>query len=131
VLERERQRHEVLLAVLTDDLVSLQSEADAGRPGSRRAVAGEEWMLITGLVDHYRWALDEIAGAADRVDAGTYGICERCQEVVDAGRLRALPAARLCSVCQSDLRSGLIPSIHSRSAVRRAPGVFRPGPAGC
>ena len=131
MLERERQRHEVLLAALANDLALLHSEADAGRRGSRRAVAGEEWMLITGLVDHHRWALDEIAGAAARVDAGTYGVCERCQEVVDAGRLRALPAARLCSVCQSGLRSGPIPSLHSRSAVRRAPAVSRPGPAGC
>jgi hypothetical protein len=67
---------------------------------------------------------------ADRVDAGIYGLCEGCQEVIDAGRLRALPTARLCALCQLDLRSGPIPSLQSRSAIRRGPRVSCLGPAG-
>ena len=40
--------------------------------------------------------LAEIDAALRRIDEGTYGTCEFCGEPIGAGRLRALPWARLC-----------------------------------
>jgi DnaK suppressor protein len=41
--------------------------------------------------------LDE---ALRRLDEGTYGVCEDCEEPISQGRLRALPFARRCVECQ-------------------------------
>ena len=38
--------------------------------------------------------------ALDRLDAGDYGICLSCDEPIAEKRLRALPWARYCVVCQ-------------------------------
>ena len=38
--------------------------------------------------------------ALDRLEAGDYGVCLRCEEQIPAKRLRALPWARYCVPCQ-------------------------------
>jgi RNA polymerase-binding transcription factor DksA len=38
--------------------------------------------------------------ALARMDAGTYGLCERCGQPIDEERLDALPAVRLCLNCK-------------------------------
>lgn len=39
---------------------------------------------------------EEIEDALKRMNAGTYGICERCGEPIELDRLEAMPTARLC-----------------------------------
>jgi DnaK suppressor protein len=48
-----------------------------------------------------RAAVDEIDRALAKIDAGTYGICERCGEPIKRARLKALPYAALCIGCKS------------------------------
>jgi DnaK suppressor protein len=43
--------------------------------------------------------LAEVEAALNRVDRGTYGICEGCDEPIPEARLRALPWARYCVKC--------------------------------
>lgn len=45
-------------------------------------------------------ALVDIDAALQRLHDGTYGTCERCQEVIPGERLEVLPTARLCTHCQ-------------------------------
>ena len=40
--------------------------------------------------------LAEIRAAIKRVDAGTYGVCERCGKPIGDARLDAIPWTRLC-----------------------------------
>lgn len=40
--------------------------------------------------------LDEVIHALQRMDRGTYGVCERCGMAIDFARLKASPAARFC-----------------------------------
>jgi DnaK suppressor protein len=46
-------------------------------------------------------AIDEIDRALQKIDAGTYGSCERCGEPIPEARLEALPHAALCVACKS------------------------------
>jgi DnaK suppressor protein len=48
-----------------------------------------------------RAAVDEIDRALAKMDAGTYGICERCGNPIPKARLKALPYAALCVACKS------------------------------
>ena len=45
-------------------------------------------------------ALTDVDRALARLEAGTYGFCERCGEPIDFARLKALPSANLCMRCQ-------------------------------
>ena len=44
----------------------------------------------------------EIDEALDRIEAGTFGLCERCGKRISKERLRTLPRAALCIECQSE-----------------------------
>ena len=46
-------------------------------------------------------AVEEIDRALGRMDAGTYGVCERCGKRIAVARLEALPFAALCIECKS------------------------------
>jgi DnaK suppressor protein len=48
-----------------------------------------------------RAAVDEIDRALAKMDAGTYGVCERCGQPIPKARLKALPYAALCVACKS------------------------------
>jgi len=39
---------------------------------------------------------EKIARAIAKIDAGTYGLCERCGKPIEKARIRALPYASLC-----------------------------------
>ena len=40
--------------------------------------------------------IQKIDRALKRIDAGTYGICERCGKPIEKARLKALPYVDLC-----------------------------------
>ena len=52
------------------------------------------------LGNNIRDLLDKVESALKRMDAGTYGECERCGKPIDKARLRALPYAVLCIDCK-------------------------------
>jgi RNA polymerase-binding transcription factor DksA len=56
-----------------------------------------------GLIENVEAVVKEIDDALKRVDEKTFGICQRCQCVIPKARLKALPYARHCVQCQSDL----------------------------
>lgn len=51
------------------------------------------------LLAEARRDLEELDAAEQRVDAGTYGLCEKCGRPISAERLDVLPAARRCIDC--------------------------------
>ncbi len=67
--------------------------ADSGSASFERETA-------QSLSRHARNLLVEIDDAVRRMDAGTFGACERCGEQIDRERLDALPYARLCMDCK-------------------------------
>jgi RNA polymerase-binding transcription factor DksA len=46
-------------------------------------------------------AVEEIDRALEKLDLGTYGVCEKCSESIPKERLKALPYAALCVKCKA------------------------------
>jgi RNA polymerase-binding transcription factor DksA len=61
-----------------------------------------------GLMDSERRILREIEDALDRIERGTYGICEGGGEFISKARLEAIPWARYCVPCASLSEKGLL-----------------------
>jgi len=65
------------------------------------ATADQNRLQVThALTLAAEWALSEIDSALQRLDEGSYGICERCAEPILWERLEVLPMSRLCTPCQ-------------------------------
>jgi DnaK suppressor protein len=60
-----------------------------------------EQELMLGLMENKGEALSEIESALERIDSGTFGVCEKCQKKIKKARLEAIPYARLCISCQA------------------------------
>lgn len=54
------------------------------------------------LSDRERGKLQAIEDALERIDEGTYGVCESCESEIADARLVAMPFTRLCVQCQAD-----------------------------
>jgi DnaK suppressor protein len=54
------------------------------------------------LTDREREKVQSIQEALERIDEGTYGICESCEAEIAEGRLSALPFTRMCVACQAE-----------------------------
>ncbi len=54
----------------------------------------EELEENTGLVNKLDLQLTEVKAALERMDKGTYGICETCGKPIEKERLEANPSAR-------------------------------------
>lgn len=105
-LHEERERTDADLAGLDSEMVALgvSQQDEGGGAGNHIADDATDVMeqqrnlaLIANLQERRR----DIARALERLDDGTYGICERCQKPIATARLEALPFATLCIECQS------------------------------
>jgi DnaK suppressor protein len=64
---------------------------------SLRDATGAQQIALLEARTRQRNQLDE---ALRRLDEGTYGICEDCEQPIAPARLRAMPFARRCIRCQ-------------------------------
>lgn len=55
------------------------------------------------LLNNLERKLESIEEARRMIREGTYGICQRCGQPIDPARLKAIPHARLCIRCQSEV----------------------------
>jgi DnaK suppressor protein len=58
------------------------------------------------LLGNEQDALDQIDGAIERIEDGSYGQCEECGGKIPKSRLEALPYAALCVCCASQQEEG-------------------------
>ncbi len=54
-----------------------------------------------GIRQNAQRMLESCKEALQRIEAGTYGVCERCGQAIPAERLEAFPTAALCVPCKS------------------------------
>lgn len=67
--------------------------ADAAQSTAERA-------KVLSLAEGLRQRLEDLDEALERIDEGTYGVCERCGNEINPERLDAVPAASLCMPCK-------------------------------
>ena len=76
-------------------------------------------MDLERLAGRLRWQqselqaeLADVESALRRVEQGSYGVCGRCGELIDAERLSTYPATNWCRACKREyeLRRGFTPS---------------------
>jgi len=67
-------------------------------------------------------ALSEIDAALQRLEEGSYGICEACAEPIPWQRLEVLPMSGLCTPCQYLAESGRSNSVR-RGQSRSGGGI--------
>jgi DnaK suppressor protein len=65
-----------------------------------RGHSSEERSQVIAVVRALRSNLRDVERALSKMDAGTYGICERCGQAISSERLEALPWAVLCFDCK-------------------------------
>ena len=61
------------------------------------------------MANNSREMLDQSEHALERIDDGTYGICESCGNPIGKLRLQAVPRATLCRSCKTEAGAPLIP----------------------
>ncbi|QEY59692.1 TraR/DksA family transcriptional regulator [Pseudomonas sp. C27(2019)] len=66
---------------------------------SEQATERQNDMVLQGLLADARMGVQEVKQALERLDAGTYGECEKCGEPINEARLEALPTAQHCINC--------------------------------
>ena len=55
--------------------------------------------LALALLQNEAETIQKIDEAIERIEAGTFGICEACERPIPKARLKALPFAKLCVKC--------------------------------
>lgn len=114
-LERFRKRLEEEKARLEDQIEDYERELEEARltesssdrspdPGNAEASSmkleyAKELSIEQNTVD----LLNKVDRALDRVNAGTYGVCESCGNAIPVERLDVLPYSTICVECASRL----------------------------
>jgi RNA polymerase-binding transcription factor DksA len=62
--------------------------------------------------------LASIERALHRLERGTFGVCQSCDEEIDSARLKALPYAEQCIECQRQLERKTIRPYAYRTSMR-------------
>ena len=105
LLLAERARAGQRVAALEREFAGIAEAASAGGTDDEHDPEGAtlafERQHTAALLERAREQLTATDAALGRLEAGHYGICERCGQPVGADRLAARPAALTCIRCAS------------------------------
>jgi len=104
-----RSRLEQELKHLTEKLEQLKADNDSidNREGGwfgrrdEQANEGIELRKRQASEELQKVLLAEIENALDKLNQGTYGLCDNCGQSIDPARLEAIPHANLCLNCKA------------------------------
>jgi len=104
LMELRDQLMDTMYGMQQDTKNAADSGSDASGSGMHQGDAGSDAYdrdFALNLLSQEHDALEEIEGALQRLDLGTYGVCEISKEKIPKARLEAIPFARLTVECQS------------------------------
>jgi len=107
--EDQIQKFREALAQKRDDLLAIvqrkkEEEIEDVGVGDEADIATRsvEKEMLFELTDSEKQTLDKIEAALRKMDKGTYGACESCQQGIPRMRLQVMPWARYCINCQAE-----------------------------
>ena len=106
---KKKKYFENLLTRKLDDLLEEFNKTVNGMTGfserfpdpSDRATAECERNFTLRIRDRERKLIGKIKGALEKMEEGSYGICEDCEEGISEKRLKARPVTTLCFECKT------------------------------
>ncbi len=81
-----------------NDDVTFSDSVDQASADTDRTVAVQ-------VQNREREGIKEIEGALKRIEQGSFGICESCDDEISDARMKAYPETTLCIVCKAELES--------------------------
>jgi DnaK suppressor protein len=101
-LESEMAGLRADIARVAADIAERLTDAvrDAGDDTADAGTKAFEREHDLALAQNAQNLLDQGERALDRIDAGTYGVCESCGQPIGKARLMAFPRASLCVACK-------------------------------
>lgn len=101
-LEDEANHRREEITTLEEALTGLMRDSGDGA-GDDQADTGSKNITREhelALAGNAREMLYQIERALERLDAGTYGLCENCGKAIGKARMQAFPRATLCVECK-------------------------------
>lgn len=90
-----------LLSEADKTIHEMTDHADNYPDPTDRASAESDRSFELRIRDRERKLLAKIKGAIERIDEGTYGVCDECGDDISIKRLEARPVTTLCIDCKT------------------------------
>ena len=102
-LQVEYKRLNSELAALHNNASSAEERREGSPFGKREEEATETLELEKRLTleNRVRQEMATVEHALEKIEKGTYGLCDNCGESINPERLEALPQASLCLKCKA------------------------------
>src|SRR5512136_3236219 len=98
----EGMLHDLLLeAGKTCSDMRQDAKGDFPDPTDRASLESDRNFLLR-IKDRERKLITKVKEAMDRIDNGTFGICESCGRPISEKRLKARPVTTLCIECKTE-----------------------------
>jgi DnaK suppressor protein len=94
------QKLEELLGEVNKTVSGMSDEIENIPDPSDRATLESDRSFTLRIRDRERKLIGKIKDALERIELGTFGICESCEEDISEGRLKARPVTTLCIECK-------------------------------
>jgi DnaK suppressor protein len=95
------ERLETLLAEASETVSGMTGETMSFPDPTDRASLEADRNFMLRIRDRERKLILKIRDALDRIDKGTYGICETCGSEISIKRLKARPVTTQCIDCKT------------------------------
>lgn len=86
-----------------DRLNSDMAGEDFDEPGGDAAQETLERSQSMAIGENLREMLENVANALNKIEDGSYGICDACNKEIPKARLEIMPAATMCTTCRARL----------------------------
>jgi DnaK suppressor protein len=96
------KRLEDLAGGARETVDEMNDEDDTFPDPNDRATLESDRNFVLRIRDRERKLIAKIEQALERVEKGTFGICDECGEDISEGRLKARPVTTLCIKCKEE-----------------------------
>ncbi len=99
----QQQLAETCAAVQSADTGTVMLDQTSVGRLSRMDAMQQQQAMTKGLKERTQRNQRRLQAALDRIQAGTFGLCCRCGELMTRERLSADPASPFCTGCQNEI----------------------------